>query len=80
MGSPIPTMLKAALPAVPGLNLLPGIAKKGGDLPDLTLTHEDVAIDLDNLAAYQELCGFAPRSTCRSTTRTRWRSRCTWGS
>ncbi len=57
-GSPVPTMLKAALPAVPGVNLLPGIAKKGGDLPDLTLTRKDVAIDLDNLAAYKEVCGF----------------------
>ncbi len=57
-GSPVPTMLKAALPAVPGVNLLPGIAKKGGDLPDLTLTRKDVAIDFDNLAAYKEVCGF----------------------
>lgn len=57
-GSPLPTMLRAALPAVPGVNLIPGVAKKGGDLPDLTLTRKDVAIDLDNLAAYKEVCGF----------------------
>lgn len=59
-GSPVPTMLKAALPAIPGVNLLPGIAKKGGDLPDLTLVRKDVAVDLDNLAAYREVCEFAP--------------------
>ena len=36
-GSPsaLPTMLKAALPVLPGVNLLPGVAKKGGALPDL---------------------------------------------
>ncbi|MFL6061945.1 MAG: hypothetical protein ACJ72E_11995 [Marmoricola sp.] len=59
-GSPLPTMLRAALPAVPGLNLLPGVAKKGGELPDLTLTRKDVAVDLENLAAYREVCGFGP--------------------
>lgn len=58
-GSAVPTMLKAALPAVPGVNLIPGVAKKGGDLPDLTLTRKDVAVDLDNLEAYREVCGFA---------------------
>lgn len=56
----LPNMLKAALPAVPGVNLIPGIAKKGGDLPDLTLTRKDVAIDLDNLAAYRAVCEFGP--------------------
>ncbi|MCW2784304.1 MAG: Dehydratase [Marmoricola sp.] len=59
-GSAVPTMLKAALPIVPGVNLLPGIAKKGGDLPDLRLTRKGVAIDLDHLAAYREVCGFEP--------------------
>lgn len=56
--SSLPTMLKAALPIVPGVNLLPGVAKKGGDLPDLRLTRKDVAIDLDHVAAYAEVCGF----------------------
>lgn len=59
-GSPLPTMLKAALPIVPGVNLLPGVAKKGGDLPDLTLTRKGVTVDQANLAAYREVCGFAP--------------------
>ena len=42
--SGLPTMLKAALPVLPGVNLIPGIAKKGGDLPDLTLTRKNQAI------------------------------------
>jgi acyl dehydratase len=59
-GSALPTMLKAALPALPGINLLPGVAKKGGDLPDLRLTRKEVAIDADHVAAYAVVCGFAP--------------------
>lgn len=58
--SALPAMLKAALPAIPGVNQIPGIAKKGGDIPDLTLTRKDVAVDLDNLAAYRDVCGFGP--------------------
>lgn len=58
--SALPSMLKAALPVIPGVNQIPGIAKKGGDIPDLRLTRKDVAVDLDNLAAYREVCGFGP--------------------
>ena len=42
-GAGLTTMLKAALPVLPGVNLVPGVAKKGGDLPDLTLTRPDRA-------------------------------------
>ena len=61
-GSPsaLPTMLKAALPALPGVNLIPGIRKTGGDLPDLRLTRPGVEIDRDHVAAYAGVCGFAP--------------------
>lgn len=64
-GSPsaLPTMFKAALPALPGVNLIPGIRKSGGDLPDLRLTRRGVAIDADHVAAYAEVCGFAPSET-----------------
>ena len=58
--SALPTMLKAALPVLPGVNLLPGVAKKGNALPDLTLHRKDVAIDRDHVAAYAEVCGFEP--------------------
>jgi len=57
-GSALPSMLKAALPIVPGVNLIPGVAKKGGDLPDLRLTRKDVAIDPAHVAAYRDVCGF----------------------
>jgi hypothetical protein len=54
----LPLMLKAALPAIPGLNLVPGIGKHGDTLPDLTLTRHDVPIDRAHVAAYSEVCGF----------------------
>jgi hypothetical protein len=53
-----PLMLRAALPAVPGLGSLPGIARHGDTLPDLALTRHDVVVDRDRLAAYGEVCGF----------------------
>ncbi|MDQ6641757.1 MAG: hypothetical protein M3Y66_04595 [Actinomycetota bacterium] len=59
--SALPTMLRAALPVLPGVNLLPGVAKKGGSLPDLTLTRTDVPIDPDHVTAYAEVCGFPNR-------------------
>jgi acyl dehydratase len=58
--SSLPTMVKAALPVLPGVNLLPGVAKRGGALPDLTLHHNGIAVDRDHVAAYAEVCGFAP--------------------
>jgi hypothetical protein len=61
--SALPTMLKAALPVLPGVNLIPGVGKKGGSLPDLTLHRKDVAVDTDHVAAYAEVCGFAPSQT-----------------
>ncbi len=60
-GAGLSTMLRAALPVLPGVNLVPGIAKKGGDLPDLTLTRSDLAIDSDHVAAYAEVCAFPAR-------------------
>ncbi|MET0997837.1 MAG: MaoC/PaaZ C-terminal domain-containing protein [Marmoricola sp.] len=58
--SALPTMLKAALPVLPGVNLIPGIAKRGHSLPDLTLHRKDVAIDPAHVTAYAEVCGFEP--------------------
>jgi acyl dehydratase len=59
-GSPatLPLMIKAALPAVPGLNLLPGVRKSGDTLPRMTLVRSDVPIDRTHVAAYSEVCGF----------------------
>ena len=59
----LPVMVKAALPVVPGLNLLPGVRRAGGELPDLTLTRHDVPIDVDHAARYAALCGFPRKDT-----------------
>lgn len=59
-GSALPTMLKAALPIIPGVNLIPGVAKKGGDLPELRLTRKNVEVDPAHLQTYREVCGFEP--------------------
>ena len=61
--SALPTMLKAALPVLPGVNLIPGVAKKGSELPDLTLHRNDVEIDAEHVAAYAGVCGFEPSQT-----------------
>jgi hypothetical protein len=62
--SSLPTMLKAALPALPGVNLLPGIRKAGGQLPDLRVSRRGVEIDPAHVAAYSRVCGF-PQSDIR---------------
>src|SRR3954466_15538083 len=59
----LPVMVRAALPAVPGVNLLPGIRKTGGDLPELTLTRNAVPVDARHAASYAALCGFPRKDT-----------------
>lgn len=59
----VPMMLKAALPAVPGLSLLPGIRRSGSTLPDLSLTRHDVPVDRAHVAAYSAVCGFGVKET-----------------
>ena len=59
----LPTMVKAALPAVPGVNLLPGIRRTGSELPELSLVRHDVPVDVDHAAAYAALCGFPRKDT-----------------
>jgi len=61
--SALPTMLKAALPALPGVNLIPGVGKKGGALPDLRLTRPALSVDPQHVTAYADVCGFAPSET-----------------
>ncbi len=61
--SALPLMVKAALPAIPGISLLPGVRKTGSALPQLTLTRHDVPIDRDHVAAYSEVCGFGLKET-----------------
>jgi acyl dehydratase len=59
----LPTMLRAALPVLPGVNLIPGIAKKGSSLPDLTLRRKGIEVEADHVAAYAGVCGFEPSQT-----------------
>jgi len=56
-------MLKAALPVLPGVNLVPGVRKHGDTLPDLALTRHDVPVDRAHVAAYSEVCGFPLKET-----------------
>ncbi|HVK28582.1 MAG TPA: MaoC/PaaZ C-terminal domain-containing protein [Nocardioides sp.] len=59
----LPVMLKAALPAVPGVNQLPGIKKTGGALPDLVLERNDVVVERAAVDRYAAVCGFPTRDT-----------------
>ena len=57
----LPVMLKAALPAVPGVNQLPGIKKTGRTLPDLTLERTDVVVERSAVERYAAVCSFPNR-------------------
>ena len=59
----LPLMLRAALPAVPGLSSLPGLKKTGSELPDLSLARKGVAVDPAHVAAYAAVCGFPRKDT-----------------
>jgi hypothetical protein len=61
--APLPLLLKAALPVLPGVSLLPGVKKSGSALPQLTMTRHDVPIDRDHVAAYSAVCGFGIKET-----------------
>ena len=54
----LPTMVKAALPMVPGVNQLPGIKRTGGDFADITRSRTGAVIDPTHVAAYASVCGF----------------------
>lgn len=57
-GGGLATMLKAALPAVPVVNQLPGVRKTGRDMPDLTVRRDDVPVTREDVDAYAEVCRF----------------------
>jgi acyl dehydratase len=57
-GGGLGTMVKAALPAVPGVNQLPGVKKTGKELPDVELRREDVAVTREEVDRYAAVCGF----------------------
>ncbi len=53
------TLLRAALPAVPGVNQLPGVRKApAGDFAGLTYRREQAVADRPRVDAYAGVCGF----------------------
>jgi len=60
----VATLVRAALPAVPGVNLLPGIRKTGGhDLTGLVFRRPPLELRREHVAAYDAVCGFAVKDT-----------------
>lgn len=55
----LPLLVRAALPAVPGVGLLPGVRRSGTDVPDLVLARTGVRVDRADVAAYAGVCGFS---------------------
>ena len=56
-------LLRAALPAIPGVNLLPGVRKPGGDFSGLTVTRPPVRVEREHVEAYAGVCGFPVKDT-----------------
>ena len=61
------TYARAALPLVPGASLLPFVAGRGREMPALERTLSGVAVDRDQLAAYDRVCGFTLRDALPAT-------------
>lgn len=51
-------LLKAALPALPGIGELPGVKHRSGSAPDLVLELRRVTTDRRQLARYNDICGY----------------------
>jgi acyl dehydratase len=57
-------LVRAALPALPVVNLLPGIRKTGsGDLAGLARTRPPLEIRREHVTAYAAVCGFPEKDT-----------------
>lgn len=56
-------LLKAALPAVPLVNQLPGVRKHGGEFDGLAVSRPPVTVARDHVDAYAEVCGFPAKDT-----------------
>jgi hypothetical protein len=61
--STLSLLVKAALPALPGVSVLPGLRRSGGPLPELVVTRHDVAVDRAHVRRYAEVCGFGVRES-----------------
>jgi acyl dehydratase len=54
----LPLFARAGAAMIPGASHLPFVSGGGKDVPDLTLSLKDVAIDSERLTAYNRVCGF----------------------
>jgi acyl dehydratase len=57
-GGGLTTMVRAALPTLPGVNQLPGIKKSTHALPDVEVRRENVTVERAHVTAYSRVCGF----------------------
>jgi hypothetical protein len=57
------TLVRAALPSVPLVNLLPGIRKSGGEFTGLSRTGPETSIERGQVDAFAEVCGFPTKDT-----------------
>lgn len=63
-----PLFLRAGAALIPGASRLPLVGgARGQDVPDLTLALDDAAVDRDQLARYDRVCGFALRDELPAT-------------
>jgi acyl dehydratase len=63
-GVGIGLLVRAALPAVPGVNLLPGIRRTGsGDLGDLAFSTPPIEVRREHVRQYGQVCGFPDKDT-----------------
>jgi acyl dehydratase len=66
-GSGVATLLKAALPSLPGIGALPGVRKSGGAFDGLSVTRPPVAVERGHVEAYAEVCGFPAKDVAPLT-------------
>jgi hypothetical protein len=65
----LPLFARAGAAMIPGASKLPfiGAARRGDDVPPITLVLESVAVDRERLAAYDRVCGFPLRDQLPAT-------------
>jgi acyl dehydratase len=65
--STIPILARAGAGLIPWASHLPFLGGGGGEVPDLTLVLDDIAVDRDRLAGYDHVCGFSLRDSLPAT-------------
>jgi acyl dehydratase len=62
-GGGLGSLLRGALPSLPGIGSLPGVRKSGGPFHGLTVTRPPVTVERDHVEAYAEVCGYPGKDT-----------------